>query len=244
MSQYIISPEGNLFGTVSISGSKNAALPILAAGLLSEGESVFSHIPELSDTACMGELLLCMGANYARHMDGTVTVSFPSGGRRKTAPLELVNNHRASFLIMGPLLARCGRVRLPLPGGCQIGARPIDLHLKGFSVMGAKIRQGHGYVEASCDRLKGGSIYLDFPSVGATENLILAAQGVALHVNQIGLAALSLTAVILWFLLGTFGTKIAMKYARYINFIGGLAIFILGLQSMLQALPGILAFFH
>ncbi|MBQ2614971.1 MAG: UDP-N-acetylglucosamine 1-carboxyvinyltransferase [Clostridia bacterium] len=175
MSQYIISPEGNLFGTVSISGSKNAALPILAAGLLSEGESVFSHIPELSDTACMGELLLCMGANYARHMDGTVTVSFPSGGRRKTAPLELVNKLRASFLIMGPLLARCGRVRLPLPGGCQIGARPIDLHLKGFSVMGAKIRQGHGYVEASCDRLKGGSIYLDFPSVGATENLILAA---------------------------------------------------------------------
>ncbi|MEE1013898.1 MAG: UDP-N-acetylglucosamine 1-carboxyvinyltransferase [Clostridia bacterium] len=175
MAHYIISPGTDIYGTVAISGSKNAALPILAAGLLSEGESVFTGIPELSDTARMGELLLCMGATFIRNADGTVGVSLPAAGRRKTAPLELVSKLRASFLVMAPMLARCGKVRMPLPGGCQIGARPIDLHLKGFSAMGAKIRQGHGYVEAVCDRLQGTNIYLDFPSVGATENLMLAA---------------------------------------------------------------------
>ena len=175
MAHYIISPGTDIHGTVAISGSKNAALPILAAGLLSEGESVLTGIPELSDTARMGELLLCMGGAFHRNADGTVTVSLPAAGRRKTAPLELVSKLRASFLVMAPMLARCGRVRMPLPGGCQIGARPIDLHLKGFSAMGAKIRQGHGYVEAFCDRLQGTNIYLDFPSVGATENLMLAA---------------------------------------------------------------------
>lgn len=175
MSQYIISPGNKIHGTVAISGSKNAALPVLAAGLLSEDTSVFSGIPELSDTMHMGELLLAMGANHCRHDDGTVSVSFACSNKRKTAPLELVGKLRASFLVMGPILARCGKVRMPLPGGCRIGARPIDLHLKGFSAMGAKIRQGHGYVEASCDRLTGTNIYLDFPSVGATENLMLAA---------------------------------------------------------------------
>ncbi len=175
MAQYIISPGTNICGSVSISGSKNAALPILAAGLLSSEASVFSGIPELSDTQCMQELLCAMGAICDRNQDGTVSVSLPDGLRRRTAPLELVSKLRASFLIMGPLLARWGRVRLPLPGGCQIGTRPIDLHLKGFSAMGAKIRQGHGYVEATCNRLSGTNIYLDFPSVGATENLMLAA---------------------------------------------------------------------
>lgn len=175
MAQYMISPGGTIRGSVAISGSKNAALPILSAGLLSSEPSVFSKIPELSDTKCMMQLLCTMGAICHRNEDGTVCVGLPDGLRRKTAPLELVSRLRASFLIMGPLLARWGRVRLPLPGGCQIGTRPIDLHLKGFSAMGAKIRQGHGYVEATCDRLTGTNIYLDFPSVGATENLMLAA---------------------------------------------------------------------
>lgn len=175
MSEYIISPGKKIHGTVSISGSKNAALPILAAGLLSEGESVFLGIPQLSDTKHMGELLTAMGGHYCRHEDGTVSVSLSCSAKKKTAPLELVGKLRASFLVMGPILARCGKVRMPLPGGCRIGARPIDLHLKGFSAMGAKIKQGHGYVEATCDRLKGTNIYLDFPSVGATENLMLAA---------------------------------------------------------------------
>jgi len=174
MAQYIITPEAPVCGTVAISGSKNAALPILAAGLLCEEDSVFTNVPEVSDISHMCALLLSMGASCVSDAD-RVRVSLPASSRKKTAPLELVSRRRASFLIMGPLLARCGRVRLPLPGGCQIGARPIDLHLKGFSAMGARIRQGHGYVEAVCDRLQGASIYLDFPSVGATENLMLAA---------------------------------------------------------------------
>ena len=174
MAQYIITPEAPVCGTVAISGSKNAALPILAAGLLCEEDSVFTNVPEVSDISHMCALLLSMGASCVSDAD-RVRVSLPASSRKKTAPLELVSRLRASFLIMGPLLARCGRVRLPLPGGCQIGARPIDLHLKGFSAMGARIRQGHGYVEAVCDRLQGASIYLDFPSVGATENLMLAA---------------------------------------------------------------------
>lgn len=175
MSQYLISPGNPVHGSVAVSGSKNAALPIMVAGLLSSGTSVFSGIPKLSDTVRMTELLCTMGAVCTRKADDTVSVSMADGLTRKTAPLELVGKLRASFLIMGPLLARWGRVRLPLPGGCQIGARPIDLHLKGFSAMGAKIRQGHGYVEATCNRLVGSNIYLDFPSVGATENLMLAA---------------------------------------------------------------------
>ncbi|MBR5152682.1 MAG: UDP-N-acetylglucosamine 1-carboxyvinyltransferase [Clostridia bacterium] len=175
MAQYIITPQNPISGTVSISGSKNAALPILAAGLLSRGESVFTNVPSVSDVHSMCHLLSSMGATCTPLCENQVTVSLSSDVRRKTAPLELVGKLRASFLILGPLLARWGKVRLPLPGGCQIGARPIDLHLKGFSAMGAKIRQGHGYVEAVCDRLKGCNIYLDFPSVGATENLMLAA---------------------------------------------------------------------
>lgn len=175
MSQYLISPGNPVHGSVAVSGSKNAALPIMVAGLLSSGTSVFSGIPKLSDTVHMTELLCTMGAVCTRNADDTVSVFMADGLPRKTAPLELVGKLRASFLIMGPLLARWGRVRLPLPGGCQIGARPIDLHLKGFSAMGAKIRQGHGCVEATCNRLVGSNIYLDFPSVGATENLMLAA---------------------------------------------------------------------
>lgn len=175
MSQYLISPTHSLQGTVAVSGSKNASLPILAAGLLSEGASVYEGIPSLSDTHHMLELIDSLGGSTQILAPNTISVSLPADSRRKTAPLELVNLLRASFLVMGPMLARTGKIRIPLPGGCQIGARPIDLHLKGFSAMGAKIRQGHGFVEAKCDRLCGTPIYLDFPSVGATENLLLAA---------------------------------------------------------------------
>lgn len=175
MAQYIVSPCNQMKGTVAISGSKNASLPILAAGLLCEAPCTFEGIPELSDTLRMGELLACMGGICQREPDGTVKVSLPHDSRRKSAPLELVSKLRASFLVMGPVLARTGKIRVPLPGGCQIGARPIDLHLKGFAALGAKIKQGHGYVEAKCGRLTGAPIYLDFPSVGATENLMLAA---------------------------------------------------------------------
>lgn len=175
MAGYIITPGGNVGGELEISGSKNASLPILAAGLMSDGISIFDGIPQLSDTKNMIELLRSVNADCLRKEDGSVAVGYCPGTKTKTPQLELVNRLRASFLIMGPILARTGRIRIPLPGGCQIGARPIDLHLKGFAAMGAKIKQGHGFVEAKCDRLDGAQIYLDFPSVGATENLMLAA---------------------------------------------------------------------
>lgn len=175
MSQYIISPGSPPKGTVQISGSKNAALPILAAGLLTNEPSHFEEIPDLADTRCMEDLIRRIGGIVTRETNGATAVSLPDGARRKSADPDLFSKLRASFLIMGPLLARTGRVRIPFPGGCRIGSRPIDLHLKGFSALGASIRQGHGYVEARCDRLLGNSIYLDFPSVGATENLMLAA---------------------------------------------------------------------
>ena len=175
MSQYLITPGQPLTGTVSISGSKNASLPILAAGLLSASPSVFEGIPTLSDTTHMLELITSLGGVITCTNPATISVSLPDDARRKPLSMELFSRLRASFLVMGPLLSRCGKVRIPLPGGCQIGARPIDLHLKGFSAMGAKIKQGHGFVEARCDRLSGSRIYLDFPSVGATENLLLAA---------------------------------------------------------------------
>ncbi len=175
MSSYLISPGTTVRGSITVSGSKNAALPILAAGLLSSGTSILENIPVLADTLCMEELLRSLGADCNRDFDGCVSVSFSPGSRRKTVSPEPFRKLRASFLVMGPLLARTGKARIPLPGGCQIGTRPVDLHLKGFAAMGAKIRQGHGFVEACCDRLTGNTVYLDFPSVGATENLMLAA---------------------------------------------------------------------
>ncbi len=175
MSQYLITPEKPPTGTIAISGSKNAALPILAAGLLSASPSVFEGIPILSDTQYMLELMEQMGAVIAQKDTNTFALCLPDDVKRRNPSLELFSKLRASFLVMGPLLARTGKVRIPLPGGCQIGARPIDLHLKGFQALGAKIKQGHGYVEARCDKLTGAQIYLDFPSVGATENLLLAA---------------------------------------------------------------------
>ncbi len=174
MSYYTISPGTLLSGSVKISGSKNASLPILAATLLCEGRYVIKNIPILSDIQNMCAILKCTGANCNRLSNGDVEV-ITACCTTKTVPLELVGKLRASFLIIGPLLARCGRIRIPLPGGCKIGARPIDLHLKGFEAMGAKIRQGHGYVDLKCTSLSGAKIYLDFPSVGATENIMTAA---------------------------------------------------------------------
>ncbi len=173
MSQYIISPVSNLSGSISISGSKNASLPIIAASLLADSKTVLHNIPNLSDTRNMCALLENMGAKCSFNTDKTLTITPTQIS--KSAPFELVSKLRASFLIIGPILAKCGRIRIPLPGGCQIGTRPIDLHLKGFSALGAKISQGHGFVELKADRLVGTKIYLDFPSVGATENIMTGA---------------------------------------------------------------------
>src|SRR6476619_3872733 len=162
-----------LRGTVRISGAKNAALPILCATLLSDGGSRLRNVPDLRDISTTAALLRFLGRG--------VTVAAPEvhveagGNVRPEAPYELVKQMRASVLVLGPLLARFGRARGSLPGGCAIGARPIDQHLKGLEAMGATIRLVRGYVEAECTRLKGAEICFDLPTVTGTENLMMAA---------------------------------------------------------------------
>lgn len=173
MKKYIINGAKPLNGEVEINGSKNAALPILAATLLTEDCCKIFNVPNLLDIDNMCELLECLGCDINRKKDYYEV--FSKELQSDVMSYETVNKLRASFLVVGPLLARNGRVKISLPGGCQIGTRPVDLHLKGFITMGAKIEQGHGYIEAVCERLKGEKIYLDFPSVGATENIIMAA---------------------------------------------------------------------
>mgnify|MGYP003902504071 CR=1 FL=1 len=174
LSKLIITHTPPLEGTVRISGSKNSALPVLAASLLCDGDCIIEEIPNLKDVQCMYELIRWLGSDVQILHNNSVRIG-TSKLKNYVAPYELVSKMRASFLVMGPLLARMGRTRISLPGGCAIGTRPVDLHLKGFTAMGAKITQGHGYVEAKAKRLKGAKIYLDFPSVGATENILMAA---------------------------------------------------------------------
>jgi UDP-N-acetylglucosamine 1-carboxyvinyltransferase len=172
----IIVRGGNrLVGHVKVHGAKNAVLPIIAAALLGEDQPSFIHeVPLLDDVHTITQVLETLGVpavyeNGSLHVDARTITALE-------APYELVRKMRASFLVMGPLLARMGRARIALPGGCEIGARPIDLHLKGFEAMGAKVSLGQGYIEASIEgRLQGAHIYLDMPSVGATENIMMAA---------------------------------------------------------------------
>ena len=164
-----------LHGTVRTQGSKNAALPVIASALLlREGERlVCANVPHLKDTETMTALLQALGMSVVFE-NGSVTIS-RRGDLQCEMPADLVQKMRASSIVLGPLLAREGRAVMHLPGGCTIGARPIDLHLKGLAKMGADVRLDHGSVYAKADRLKGCRIYLDFPSVGATENLLMAA---------------------------------------------------------------------
>ena len=164
-----------LRGSVRIGGSKNAVLPILAACLLTDEACEIQNVPQFSDVLHMAELLREMGAEVEFDEEKeTISVQAKEVFQEEGA-YEMARKMRASFLVAGALLGRCGQAKLPLPGGCQIGSRPIDLHLKGFQIMGVKNRQEHGMVELSAKHLKGGEIYLDFPSVGATENIMLAA---------------------------------------------------------------------
>lgn len=163
-----------LKGRVRISGAKNAALPILAACLLGTEDIYLEEVPELQDVHIMCELLESLGSTVEKLGKGKLKIN-SSGLHEYRTPFELMNKMRASFLVMGPLLARLGRTENSLPGGCSIGARPIDYHLKGFRALGAQIQEDIGNITASCDRLKGDKIYLDFPSVGATENIMMAA---------------------------------------------------------------------
>ena len=176
LSKLIISQTRPLKGRVRISGAKNSVLPIIAASLLADGSSIIDEIPYLNDVKIMCDLVNSLGASVALSDDRSRLEISCRSLSNTTAPYELVNKMRASFLVAGPLLARTGHVRISLPGGCAIGSRPIDLHLKGFTALGASITQGHGYIEAVKNgRLTGGKVYLDFPSVGATENIMMAA---------------------------------------------------------------------
>ncbi len=171
--KFLIKKTEGLSGVVGVSGSKNAALPIMAACLLAEGTTTLKNVPNLTDITHMCEILTCMGAKILNKGKNEILINTENISHA-IAPYDLTCKLRGSFLVMGAMLARMKRVRVSLPGGCPIGSRPVDLHLKGFSSLGATVTKGYGYVEVKCEELVGTKIYLDFPSVGATENLLMA----------------------------------------------------------------------
>ncbi|MEE3456131.1 MAG: UDP-N-acetylglucosamine 1-carboxyvinyltransferase, partial [Succiniclasticum sp.] len=175
MDKLIVRGGNRLVGTVKTSGAKNAVLPIIAASILGETPSHLDEIPKLEDVRTICGVLKYLGVKIDDSKEHELVLD-TSRITAYEAPYELVRTMRASFVVLGPLLARMGHARISQPGGCAIGSRPIDLHLKGFEALGAKISQDHGFVEAYAPNgLKGADIYLDFPSVGATENIMIAA---------------------------------------------------------------------
>ena len=175
MDKLIIQGVGPLRGEVLISGSKNAALPILSGSLLCDGLVTISNLPHLQDVTTTIELLGTLGVSLSVNEKMSVEVD-NSTLNSTTAPYDLVKTMRASILVLGPLLARYGEANVSFPGGCAIGSRPVDLHLRGLEAMGATIEVNKGYIKATCDgRLKGARILMELVSVGATENLMMAA---------------------------------------------------------------------
>ncbi len=174
MDKLRITGGSRLHGEISISGAKNSALPILCAGLLTFDALTLSNVPHLNDTATMLRLLGRMGMRAERGADGTVTLQANQVDKLE-APYELVKTMRASILVLGPLLARFGEARVSLPGGCSIGQRPVDQHIKGLAALGAEISIEHGFVVARAKRLKGASVRTDMVTVTGTENLLMAA---------------------------------------------------------------------
>ncbi len=173
MPKIIVRKSNPLKGSVRIDGAKNAVLPIIAATLLVKGKSVLRQVPNLKDVHVISELLRELGAEV--EYEGTTLTVDATNLTTYDAPYELVRKMRASFLVMGPLLARFNKTRISMPGGCAIGTRPIDLHLKGFQALNADVVMDHGFIEAKTEKLTGSKLYLDFPSVGATENIMMAA---------------------------------------------------------------------
>ena len=173
MAHLIVSKSDRLVGEVIVSGAKNAVLPIIAATLLVEGTSVIKGVPNLSDVNVMCDLLSYLGAKVKFENDTLIIDA--KNITKNEAPYELVGKMRASFLVLGPLIARFKRATVSMPGGCPIGTRPIDLHLKGFKMLNTKVEIEHGCIDAYTNELVANHIYLDFPSVGATENIIMAA---------------------------------------------------------------------
>ena len=173
--KFIVQPTGPLKGVLEIGGAKNAVLPVLAATILTGGNCIIQNVPGLSDVEYMCCLLESLGGKTSWDKAAGVISIDNAAINSYEAAYEWVGKLRASFLVMGPLLARYGSAKVSLPGGCAIGSRPIDLHLKGLAALGADIEHSHGYITVTAPKLTGAKVYLDFPSVGATENLMMAA---------------------------------------------------------------------
>ena len=174
MRKALVTGGRRLHGRVAISGSKNAALPILAATILLHGETTLKNVPNLLDVITMIRVLRALGVRAEYFEPNTVKI-YSNSSVKHVAPYELVTKMRASFFIIGPILARMGLAKVPLPGGCAIGSRPVNLHIKGLEALGAHVGMEHGFVIVKANKLKGAKIYLDFPSVGATETIMMAA---------------------------------------------------------------------
>jgi UDP-N-acetylglucosamine 1-carboxyvinyltransferase len=170
----IISGGNRLQGTVRIDGAKNSALSIMAATLLTKDVCILRNVPRLTDVDIMAAVIRKLGVNVEWKGDNTLYID-SNNFNNYEAPYELVKMMRASILVMGPLLARLKKAKISLPGGCAIGARPVDYHIKGFEALGAQVEVEKGYIEAKVNKLKGDDVYLDFPSLGATENIMMAA---------------------------------------------------------------------
>ncbi|MBI4859352.1 MAG: UDP-N-acetylglucosamine 1-carboxyvinyltransferase [Candidatus Riflebacteria bacterium] len=225
MHRFVIDGGTPLESEITISGAKNAVLPIFAATLLADGPCLISNVPELRDVTTMLKVLEKLGCRWEQEGPGTIRID-PRDVRCYDAPYDLVKTMRASFIVLGPLLTKYGSARVSMPGGCAIGVRQVDLHLKGLAVMGARIETDEGYVKATCSRLRGAEVYLDFPSVGATENIMLAAtlaEGITIIKN----AALEPEIADLATFLNAMGAKITGA--------GGSVIEITGVTSLLGA---------
>lgn len=172
--KFIVNGGNRLEGMVNVGGAKNSALKLMAASILTEDVCVLKNVPEIRDVFTMAEVLEALGVQVdLRHPEGMVIK--PGASLKCVTSYELVSQMRASIIVLGPLLARLGRAKVAMPGGCNIGSRKIDLHIMGLELLGAHIEVEHGYIDAQADVLKGTVISLDFPSVGATENLLMAA---------------------------------------------------------------------
>ena len=174
MTAIVVRPGAALSGSVTIGGAKNSVLKVLAATVLAPGRYHLHNVPDIADVTWMSELLVAMGMRTSRPAPGQLVVDSPLDILPE-APYELVEKMRASIVVLGPLVARFGRARVSLPGGDDFGSRPIDMHLNALAALGASIEVAHGFVEARASRLRGAHIVLDFPSVGATENALMAA---------------------------------------------------------------------
>lgn len=213
--------DNRLVGSVTIEGAKNAVLPLLAATILaSEGKTVLQNVPILSDVFIMNQVVGGLNAKVDFDEEAHLVKVDATGDITEEAPYKYVSKMRASIVVLGPILARVGHAKVSMPGGCTIGSRPIDLHLKGLEAMGVKISQTAGYIEAKAERLHGAHIYMDFPSVGATQNLMMAAT-LADGVTVIENAAREPEIVDLAILLNEMGAKVKGAGTETITITGG-----------------------